>query len=101
MCAPDPGRRRNPLRKRRSRPFSRPSQGYTRYVATVPTRFDRTPVDTAKETQPAGPAAALNDEERALLGDLFAVIEEHDSTILLHPGNRLTVTEKGVITIAL
>jgi len=30
-----------------------------------------------------------------------AVIEEHDSTILLHPGNRLTVSEKGVIAIAL
>src|SRR5436309_6316033 len=46
-------------------------------MATAPTRFDRTPVDRAKGTEPAGPAAALNAEERALLGDLFAVIEEH------------------------
>src|SRR5437763_8638551 len=46
-------------------------------MATAPTRFDRTPVDRAKGTEPAGPAAALDDEERALLGDLFAVIEEH------------------------
>ena len=30
-----------------------------------------------------------------------AVIEEEDSTILLHPGNTLTVNRKGVITIAL
>ena len=28
-----------------------------------------------------------------------AVIEEHDSTILLHPGNKLRVNNKGVITI--
>src|SRR3954469_24946125 len=56
---------------------SRLPQGYTRHVATVPTRFDRTPVDQAKAAQPAGPAAALDDEERALLSDLFAVIEEH------------------------
>jgi GTP pyrophosphokinase len=46
-------------------------------VATVPTRFDRTPVDSADSHEPAGPAAALNAEEQALLGDLFAVIEEH------------------------
>jgi N-methylhydantoinase A len=30
-----------------------------------------------------------------------AVIEEQDSTILLHPGNTMTVNRKGVITIAL
>jgi hypothetical protein len=29
------------------------------------------------------------------------VIEEHDSTILLHPGNVLHVTNKGVITITI
>src|SRR3954454_22820748 len=46
-------------------------------MATVPTRFDRAPVDQANTAEPAGPAAALNDEERARLGDLFAVIEEH------------------------
>src|SRR5436305_14313784 len=46
-------------------------------VATVPTKFDRTPVGSANTAEPAGPAATLDDEERALLGDLFAVIEEH------------------------
>ena len=30
-----------------------------------------------------------------------AVVEEQDSTILLHPGNALTVNRKGVITVAL
>ena len=30
-----------------------------------------------------------------------AVIEEQDSTILLHPGNELQVNSKGVITITL
>src|SRR4029077_18386953 len=57
--------------------FYRPRQGYIRYVATVPTRFDRTPVDAAQATRPAGPAHALDAYERELLGDLFAVIEEH------------------------
>src|SRR4051794_13840914 len=57
--------------------LERPSQGYTRYVATVPTRYDRTPVDTAQPAQPAGPSQALDAYERELLGDLFAVIEEH------------------------
>src|SRR5947208_17002194 len=47
-------------------------------MATVPTRFDRTPVGNASAAEPAGPSAALSDEERALLGDLFAVIEEHE-----------------------
>ena len=46
-------------------------------MATVPTRFDRTPVDSAPATKPAGPAHALDAFERELLGDLFAVIEEH------------------------
>ncbi|MFL5839502.1 MAG: RelA/SpoT family protein [Thermoleophilaceae bacterium] len=46
-------------------------------MATVPTRFDRPPVDSSQARQPAGPSAALNKGERALLGDLFAVIEEH------------------------
>jgi GTP pyrophosphokinase len=46
-------------------------------VATVPTRFDRTPVDSAQAKRPAGPSHALDAYERELLGDLFAVIEEH------------------------
>ncbi|MFL5895566.1 MAG: RelA/SpoT family protein [Thermoleophilaceae bacterium] len=46
-------------------------------MATVPTRFDRSPVDTTTAHEPAGPATTLSAEERDLLGDLFAVIEEH------------------------
>src|SRR3954453_21712100 len=46
-------------------------------MATVPTRFDRTPVDQAKPADPAGPAAALNTEERGLLRALSPVIEGH------------------------
>src|SRR5437764_15311838 len=46
-------------------------------MASVPTKFDHTPVDNASAAAPAGPAAALTDGERAPLGDLFAVLEEH------------------------
>jgi GTP pyrophosphokinase len=46
-------------------------------VATVPTRFDRKPVGSAHAGGPAGPAHQLDGFERELLGDLFAVIEEH------------------------
>jgi GTP pyrophosphokinase len=46
-------------------------------VATVSNRYDRTPVDTTTAHEPAGPATTLSAEERDLLGDLFAVIEEH------------------------
>jgi guanosine-3',5'-bis(diphosphate) 3'-pyrophosphohydrolase len=46
-------------------------------VATVQHRFDRTPVDTVTTHEPAGPAASLSEDERHLLGDLFAVVEEH------------------------
>src|SRR3954447_11895562 len=67
----------NPFNKAVAPRFRRPPQGYTRYVATVPTRFDRTPVDSAQTAQPAGPAHTLDAYERELLGDLFAVIEEH------------------------
>ena len=39
--------------------------------------FDRRPVDDAQAHAPAGPATTLSEHERELLGDLFAVIEEH------------------------
>ena len=54
-------------------------------MATVPTRFDRTPVDSAQATKPAGPSHALDAYERELLGDLFAVnpIRRSLATILV------------------
>jgi guanosine-3',5'-bis(diphosphate) 3'-pyrophosphohydrolase len=39
--------------------------------------FEREPVDHAPGPAPAGPADRLSAEERVLLGDLFAVVEEH------------------------
>src|SRR4051794_15777483 len=39
--------------------------------------FEREKVDEAATHAPAGPETALTDEERTLLGDLFAVIEEY------------------------
>jgi GTP diphosphokinase / guanosine-3',5'-bis(diphosphate) 3'-diphosphatase len=39
--------------------------------------FDHRAVDLAADHGPAGPKAKLSDDQRVLLGDLFAVIEEH------------------------
>ncbi|MBA3300756.1 MAG: bifunctional (p)ppGpp synthetase/guanosine-3',5'-bis(diphosphate) 3'-pyrophosphohydrolase [Thermoleophilaceae bacterium] len=39
--------------------------------------FEREPVDLAPASVPAGPADALDEHERELLGDLLAVIGEH------------------------
>src|SRR5215211_8698730 len=39
--------------------------------------FEHRPVDHAGRTEPAGSTTTLSDKERQLLGDLFAVIEEH------------------------
>src|SRR5688572_14499368 len=46
-------------------------------VAEAEPRFDHRPVDEAAGHRPAGSATTLSDAERQLLGDLFAVIEEH------------------------
>src|SRR5260221_255858 len=46
-------------------------------MTTVSNRFDRTPVDQTAAHEPAGPTSTLSPDERDLLGDLFAVIEEH------------------------
>jgi GTP diphosphokinase / guanosine-3',5'-bis(diphosphate) 3'-diphosphatase len=39
--------------------------------------FEREPVDRAPVPGPAGPGDRLSEAERVLLGDLFAVVEEH------------------------
>jgi guanosine-3',5'-bis(diphosphate) 3'-pyrophosphohydrolase len=39
--------------------------------------FERHPVDEHSARSPAGPKARLTDDQRVLLGDLFAVVEEH------------------------
>ncbi len=44
-----------------------------------PAVYDHVPVDHAAPHAPAGPAAKLSDDERTLLGDLLAVIEEHSA----------------------
>ena len=41
------------------------------------TEFERPTVDQAGAALPTGPATRLSDEERRMLGDLFAVVEEH------------------------
>jgi len=49
----------------------------TASVAEKSPDFDHRPVDQAAAPRPAGSATTLSDAERQLLGDLFAVIEEH------------------------
>jgi hypothetical protein len=39
--------------------------------------FRHRPVDRHEQHAPAGPKAKLTDDQRVLLGDLFAVMEEH------------------------
>src|SRR5215218_1248579 len=39
--------------------------------------FERHPVDEHTSHAPVGPKARLTDDQRVLLGDLFAVVEEH------------------------
>ena len=39
--------------------------------------FEHHPVDQARRHAPAGPKTKLTDDQRVLLGDLFAVVEEH------------------------
>src|SRR5918992_3255623 len=46
-------------------------------VALAAPGFQREAVDRAPDHEPEGPATVLSDSERELLGDLFAVIEEH------------------------
>src|SRR4051812_11789373 len=41
--------------------------------------FQHRGVDRAPEHEPAGPKSRLTDDQRVLLGDLFAVVEEHSS----------------------
>src|SRR3954470_24831973 len=46
-------------------------------TAVAEQRAQRTKVDEAAARGPAGPKTQLTDDQRVLLGDLFAVIEEH------------------------
>jgi GTP diphosphokinase / guanosine-3',5'-bis(diphosphate) 3'-diphosphatase len=46
-------------------------------TGVVEPAFQREPVDVATAPAPAGPSDRLTAEERGLLGDLFAVVEEH------------------------
>jgi GTP pyrophosphokinase len=46
-------------------------------ATAVEERFQRPQVDEAPERGPAGPKTELSEDQRVLLGDLFAVIEEH------------------------
>src|SRR5687768_11404694 len=44
---------------------------------TAEREFDHQPVDHHAVHAPAGPKSSLTNDQRVLLGDLFAVLEEH------------------------
>src|ERR687883_741263 len=46
-------------------------------TAVAEQQFEHQPVDEAARRAPAGPKAELSGDQRVLLGDLFAVIQEH------------------------
>jgi GTP diphosphokinase / guanosine-3',5'-bis(diphosphate) 3'-diphosphatase len=70
------GARRDATAKRSSGSSKKKAAARKR-AATVPaSKFERHPVDEVREHTPAGPAV-LTDDQRVLLGDLFAVVEEH------------------------
>ena len=52
--------------------------------AVAEREFERRPVGEAAGKAPAGPTAALTDEQRTQLGDLFAVIEEYSDEAAEH-----------------
>jgi guanosine-3',5'-bis(diphosphate) 3'-pyrophosphohydrolase len=62
---------------RKKAPAKRKKVQRTASVAEKRPDFDHRPVDHAGTTTPAGESTTLSDKERQLLGDLFAVIEEH------------------------
>ena len=57
--------------------------------ATTTREFERQPVDEHHGTGVAGPPARLSDDQRVLLGDLFAVVEERAGEAVEHIDRRL------------
>src|SRR5215211_7621829 len=64
-----PTRKKAPAKRKKPEPSGS--------VAEKRPDFEHRPVDHAGTTTPAGSTTSLSDKERQLLGDLFAVIEEH------------------------
>ena len=53
--------------------------------------YEHHPVDQARRHAPAGPKTKLTEDQRALLGDLFAVVEEH-------AGEAATTIDRRLVT---
>ncbi len=64
--ASTPAKKRSPKRSKRAGNGHAPGRD-----------FERHPVDAAQGQAPAGPPTRLTEDQRTLLGDLFAVVEEH------------------------
>jgi GTP diphosphokinase / guanosine-3',5'-bis(diphosphate) 3'-diphosphatase len=65
------------------------------HIGVVDPGFGHDPVDRAPDPAPAGPADRLVADERVLLGDLFAVVEEH-ADAAAEPVDRAKVEEAFV-----
>ena len=62
----------------KKKPAAPRSNGRRATAKPAPGRdFRHRPVDRAEVHEPAGPKTKLTDDQRVLLGDLFAVVEEH------------------------
>jgi GTP diphosphokinase / guanosine-3',5'-bis(diphosphate) 3'-diphosphatase len=64
-------------------------------IGVVDPAFGHDPVDRAPDPAPAGPSDRLATDERVLLGDLFAVVEEH-ADAAAEPVDRTKVEEAFV-----
>jgi GTP diphosphokinase / guanosine-3',5'-bis(diphosphate) 3'-diphosphatase len=73
--ADDGDAKSQPAPKRRTAAKSRPAGNGKRRASARD--FDHHQVDEAHRRAPAGPKSKLTDDQRVLLGDLFAVVEEH------------------------
>ncbi len=61
----------------KTKPKPKPASRARSRAATKERGFEHHPVDKATRHAPAGPKTRLTDDQRTLLGDLFAVVEEH------------------------
>ncbi len=75
------GKGRNGGGQKAKAPAKRPRRRRNGGAATAIAEpsFDHSQVDEARTSAPAGSASKLTEDQRVLLGDLFAVVEEHVS----------------------
>src|SRR5439155_15775723 len=71
------GQKPKPKPKTQAKPARAPRRSKAAATAVAEPDFERRHVDQAPSHAPAGPKSRLSEDQRTLLGDLFAVIGEH------------------------